>query len=236
MNFDHNDFAIEKLDSFDYIKYYKGANLKYFLPVGYPKLPYITYVVLVPHNAEIESITIRDSHTLTYENFYYIVPTHTKDIDTTTVFKTAPQLSNIINIYSPEAFFPSIGNEVKFDSVQLYAGFSICKIYVCPFKYFPKKRQLFFLDNFRLDITYKTGSKLLTFESSSEKIALSRKFIRNKVLNRDDADKIVPLEEKMDYSKMHLFKGLENKNNPKSTNSLKTKETQPFYIKQIRLN
>ena len=166
VSFDLNSFRIENTDSFSSIQYLGNAGTWYFLQPGYPELPYIPINVLLPHNSKINKIIARDINSQPFKDSVFA------------------QVDNKYVQTVPAPDYPA--SEIITDSTELYAGFLISKIYICPFKYLTETRRLILHTNLVLDIYLQTIEKPLIFESSPEKIKLSRDFIRNLVINRED--------------------------------------------------
>ena len=215
VSFDLNSFRIENTDSFSSIQYLGNAGTWYFLQPGYPELPYIPINVLLPHNSKINKIIARDINSQPFKDSVFA------------------QVDNKYVQTVPAPDYPA--SEIITDSTELYAGFLISKIYICPFKYLTETRRLILHTNLVLDIYLQTIEKPLIFESSPEKIKLSRDFIRNLVINREDIDRTIPLKEKIDYSKIHLFNEIGEDSIRSLAPSLKkTDHVVPFHLKHIK--
>jgi hypothetical protein len=236
VSFDINNFKIEKVDSFNTIHCGENKELRYLLPAGNPKLPYIPFFVLLPHNSRIESTLIYDSDFESIKGDFNIMLTSFEDNDSDFENSANSHFLNTDNTNASQVYYPSDTQIIRYYSPELYAGFLINKIYICPFKYFPETKQLFFYTKFMLDIQYQIDEKPLKYELSTDKIKLSREFIRDIVINKEEIDKTVPLEEKIDYSKIKIYK--ETEDNPvkeQEVSSLKKAEkTKPFYIKRLK--
>jgi hypothetical protein len=238
VSFNIDNFKIEKVDSFCTIQTVENNDIRYLLPAGYPKLPYIPLFVLLPHNSRIESILIDDSNFEIIKGLYNIVSgTHTDDSSDSGYFADTQSLENNKKD-NVKNYYPSDIQIVKYDSPELYAGFLINKIYICPFKYFPETRQLCYYTKLLLNIQYQIDEKPMKYELSADKVRLSREFIRDMVINKEEIDKTVPLEEKIDYSKIQIYKETEEdsvKANKQEISGLKKAEnTRPFYIKRLK--
>jgi len=216
VSFDLNSFRIEKSDSFPSIHYPGYAN--YIKRSGYPELPYIPIYILLPHNSKINKIVAN-----------VIDSKHINDLDFANGEKKIVKTSTSID-------FPS--SDIIFESPELFAGFLIDKIYICPFRYFPETQQLFFCSKLLLDIQYLIEEKPLKYELSEDKIKTSREFLRDLVINKDEIDKTVPLEEKIDYSVIKI-----NKETKEDTVDVKKKESillkkeekrESFHIKRLK--
>ncbi len=237
VDFKLSNFRIEKADSYSVINCLNNTDIRYFSKVGYPKLPYIPFYVLLPHNSEIDGIVIKDSNSETFEGFYDIISTNIENggSDSTYSGNAEPLEVSIADTLS--IYYPSDNQIIRHDPPELYAGFLLNQIYVCPFKYFPETRQLSFYTKLSLEFHLQIDGRPLKLELSPDKIKLSREFIRNMVINKDDIDKTIPLEEKIDYSKIHIFKDTdEDTFKAKKVyvpDKMKTKNAAPFYIKQI---
>jgi len=235
ISFDLNNFKIEKVDSFNTIQCIQNNDIRYFLP-GYPKLPYVSFFVLLPHNSKIEHISIDGLNFENIEGFYNIIPTTLKDIDTVSGYSYNTRYLKFNDSGNSEIYYPPEILSVQYDSSQLYAGFLIHKIYICPFRYYQKRKKLLFSPEVTLEINYHISDKPLQFETSPEKIRLSREFIRKTVINTEEIDKILPLKQKLDYSKIQIFRdiGKDSGNNKTVVPKLKKLEkNKPFYIKHI---
>jgi len=200
---------MEKMDSFHIIKYALNRDVKYFLPESYPELPFIASYVLLPHNADIEKIVITGGKK---ENFKGTCPVR-------------------LSIPSPS----NESDYIRYNNPELYAGYRIIKIFICPFRYSTESNHIVFFQKVNFDIFYQTNTKPLNLERSDAKIKLSRQFIRGKVINQVDIEKIVPLEEKMDYSGLDFFRN-ETDSLQKSKKEIQklNKAEEPFYIRQIK--
>jgi hypothetical protein len=238
VSFDRNNFKIEKVDSFTTIQCVENKDIKYLLPAGYPKLPYIPFFVLLPHNAKIESILIDDSNFEIINGFFNIVPATNIGPNSDSGNFTNTQLLENNKIDKLNSNYPAHIQSIKYESPELYAGFLINKIYICPFKYLPESRQLFFYTKLLLDIQYKVDEKPLRYELSNDKIRLSREFLRDRVINKEEIDKTVPLEEKIDYSKIQIYKETEEDSvsvkKQEVSGLTKEEKTKPFYIKRLK--
>jgi len=234
VSYSQSNFIVEKNDSFIYINYPQNCDLRYSLPSGYPDLPYIPSYILLPHNAQINCILVTDSKVEPVSGSFNIIPESMKD-----TANEESQISTDDFSSSADGYLPAYNEIVIFDSAQLYAGFQINKIFICPFKYLPETHQLFFYPKLDLDVYYELDEKPVNLEASQEKIRMCRDFIRSIVINKEEIEKIIPLEEKIDYSKVQIFR--EVGKNAKSTErvngaSSKPKESvEPFYIRQIKL-
>jgi len=71
-SFSLDNFKIDKNDSFHLIKYSHKNDVKYFLPEGYPELPFISCYVLLPHHARITKILITGSKSEILQGTYHI--------------------------------------------------------------------------------------------------------------------------------------------------------------------
>jgi len=220
VSFDLNNFRIENSDSFPSIYCPGNANTYYIKCPGYPELPYIPVYILLPHHSKINKIVAKA-----------IDSNHVHNLDFENSEKKIIKASNSID-------FPSSG--IKFESPELLAGFLIIKIYICPFMYFPETDQLFFCTKLLLDIQYLIEEKPIKYELSVDKIKASREFIRDLVINKEEIDKTVPLEEKIDYSIIQI-----NKETMEDTVEVKKKESiplkkeekgAPFHIKRLKSN
>lgn len=240
VNFDLNNFKIEKIDSLNSIQYVKNFDVRYFLPVGYPKLPYIPFFILLPHNSRIERILIDDFKLEAIEGYYNIISATFEDIDSDSSYSVNTQSLKNNKMDHLKNHYPSDIQIVMYNSPELYAGFLVNKINICPIKYFPETRQLFIYTKLLLDIQYQIDEKPLKYELSEDKIKASRRFIRDLVINKEEIDKTVPLEEKIDYSIIQI-----NKETKEDTVELKKKESillkkeekgEPFHIKRLKTN
>ena len=80
VNFDLNNFKIEKVDSLSLIQCIENNDIRYFLPAGYPKLPYLSFFVLLPHNSRIERISIDHLDLGAIKGYYNVISTTSEDI------------------------------------------------------------------------------------------------------------------------------------------------------------
>ncbi len=208
-SFNIDNFRIEKTDSFDVIKYTLNNDVKYFLSQTYPEFPFIACYVLLPHHAKITRVLMTYGKSEICKGSFHI------------------RLSN--------PSLPVNSDFIHYDNPELYAGYQISKVFICPFRYLPETNQLLFYSKLSFDIYYQTEAKPVNLELSPEKIKLSREFIRNKVINQEDIEKIFPLEEKIDYSGLDFFKNEADslKKMEKETPRLKKAE-EPLYIRQIK--
>ena len=208
-SFNIDNFRIEKTDSFDVIKYTLNNDVKYFLSQTYPELPFVASYVLLPHHAKITEIIMTYGKSEICKGSFYM--------------------------RLPNPSLPVKSDFIHFDNPELYAGYQINKVFICPFRYLPETNRLIFYSKVSFDIFYQTKAKPVNLEPSADKIKLSREFIRKKVINQEDIEKIVPLEEKIDYSGLDFFKNETDSLNKirKETPRLKKAE-EPFYIRQIK--
>lgn len=236
--FELSNFRIEKADSFASIQCIENKDISYPMPVGDPKLPYIPFYVLIPHNSSITGILIKEGNFQAMEGNYRISPKTMEESESDSGHIAFPESFAISNPDKTGHYFPSDDQSTVYDLPQLYAGFLIDRVFICPFRYNEKKHQLLFSQKIDIIITYQITDKPLKFETSPEKIEQSREFIREMVINRGEINKIFPLEEKIDYSRIPVFREAEG-------NSIKAKKVttpadkqeksaEPFYIKHIK--
>jgi hypothetical protein len=235
--FEFDNFRIEKADSLTSVLCVENKDIRYPMPVGYPELPYIPFYVLLPHNAIITGISIEEVNFNTLEGNYRIA---LKSVNENNSDSSGLTLSDALIINQPDSgseYFPSDVQGAVYDLPQLYAGFLLDRIFICPFRYNERQQQLLFCNKMEVKIIYQIKDEPLKYESSPEKIAQSREFIREMVINTGEIIKILPLEEKIDYSRVPVFKKVEE--NLKSENKVNTKgnkqekSAEPFYIKHI---
>jgi hypothetical protein len=236
--FSLDNFRLAKTDSFTLIQCIENKDIKYPIQTGDPLLPYIPFYVLMPQNSSITSIYIEKSNFQAIEGNYRIALKNKEKYTSDSGFSNRD--SAIIN--SPDNssnYFPPEGQSMLKDSSQLYAGYLINRIFLCPFRYIEKNHQLLFSTRIVIEIAYTTEDKPLKFETSPEKIRQSKEFIKDMVINPWEANNILPLEEKIDYSRIPRFKETEDKSREsKKTNTneyKKEKSAEPFYIKQIKI-
>lgn len=220
VSFDLSNFLIEKSDSFPLVQFLDNPNTYFINHSGYPELPYIPIYILMPHNSKINKIAAK------------IIDF--KDVSDPDFAQEEIKIDNSrISID-----FPS--SSILFDSAELFAGFQINKIHICPFRYLPETHQLFFCSELLLDIQYLMEEKPLKYELSEDKIKVSREFIRELVINKEKIDQIFPLEEKIDYSVIQIYK--ENEGDTvevKKEESIplrKEEKGEPFHIKRLKTN
>lgn len=198
-----------KMDSSQVIQYDQNQEVKYFLDQTSPKLPFLAFFVLLPHNAHISKVFVLGSKKGPYDPNYPV----------------SPALSSL----------PAESAYVRYADPEIFAGYRIQKVFICPFRYTSESDYLVFCSQITLDIFYQIDEKPLILEHSADKIIQSRQYVRDKVLNAEDLENIIPLAEKMDYTGLDFFKTEADslKQTPvKSQNREKTGE--PFFIRQIK--
>jgi hypothetical protein len=235
--FDRSEFLISRIDSFDKINNKSNKTVYYFQPEGFPELPYLSYYILLPNFAHIESIQLKESSLNRIEGYYNIILGTSDQEESRTGLQNDSSILNKHLRYTSAATFPPAGQAAKFDSAELFAGFMINRIYICPFNFNPKTHELNLYNRVTLDVYYKVENTSVVMEKSPEKIELSRNVVRERVVNYKDVDSMIPLEQKIDYSKVKIYEEEninQNKNEDVGNINSPTKEEKPFYIHYIK--
>ncbi len=225
--FELSNFRFEKADSFTSIQCVENKEIRYPMPAGDPNLPYIPFYVLMPHSSSIKGISIEEGNFGILEGNYRIAPKSIEESNS----------DSAMSAFHASLIMPANSQIVIYDSAELYAGFLINRIFVSPFRYNEKEQQLLFTNKMIIKIVYQTNVEPLKYETSPEKIELCREFIKEMVINREEINKVLPLEKKMDYSKVHIYKDIgKDSGKSKTVEPLpeKSEEVKPFYIKQIK--
>ncbi len=215
VRFGREDFRVEQGDGHSTITPLKTGEAVYFQREGDPKLPYLPVYIVLYHNSSVDTILPGGTR---FEHIEGRFDFHTVSGETKS--------------------FPEGNRMIRYDPPQLYAGFLVLKVYICPFRYVPASHQVFFNPEITLDVRYRTAGKPQKMESSQEKIGQSRKYARELVINGELLDNMIPLEEKFDYSRVHLYReerdSVVNAQESTSQDESRQKKDKPFYIRHIK--
>lgn len=179
----HNSGEIQTInnDQYDYISLQNG---RYLFSPGDPSLPSIVCHYLIPSKSMVTSVEILNPQWVDLGR-YNIYPTQRNFItNTDPVYFTEKS-----DTYKNNSFFPE--NPLISFNPGNKAGFILTGIVYCPFRYNPVTRQLQFLQNASIKITY--------YENAQEEIFLSElqwnvhsQVIQNLVSNPEDINRFAP--------------------------------------------
>lgn len=130
---------------------YKAAaqsELPRLLHPGQPMLPFYPVAVLLPFGEEYSSLELVSSASaLVEKNAYIDFAKHQHPISNPW---PVPQTFADASIYSADALYPASSSEYL--GTQYYRGYGIALFNLYPYRYNPLKKELYFTDNFQLNV------------------------------------------------------------------------------------
>ena len=156
-NIEFDNFRINENEKYSVIE--TGANMNYLMNDSAPMLPYKTELIKLPVGTTIEKVDIITSEIYTFQLDKKVQPspqTHMDHID----YKSLKTIEG--DIYQRDQIYPrdwtSYNIGIGRDSEEIVTMLSI---HIYPIRYTPLKNQIQYIENMKIEVSYKLPPSLL---------------------------------------------------------------------------
>ena len=177
ITFSLEDFTITKQNIYDVINLPPNDNYVMTIRVGEPQLPLKIITLSIPQEKEISEVKIIHKETQTLKGDFLLYPVQKPKVlsdETPVSFIPADPA-----IYEKRASYPEY--IVQKTKSGFLAGYHIGSIFVSPFQYDPIKRELKFITELEVEITYAESKK--TGMAINQRSATAQEFLNDQLSN-----------------------------------------------------